>query len=553
MRSAFLLLLAATSAWAQLTGPMLGWTPDGSHIRPMYGLAGAAALGDPIALGRDLAVIAPSSSGNYVIATAADNGQALLIVNGTAASLNGVAAGATRISISPNGGSAALWFRSPGHFQIVTGLPGAPSVRDLDASSANGDPTAFAVTDDGQSLAASWPTGSWLFDANGANPLPLTGQIDAIAFLPNQSEIVAATSQGVVSIANGNTTTLYGWSREPAMRRPLSPFVKDAPVGIAASFDGGHVVIANKLGYILDLNLASHTSSLSQCACAPEGVFGLGSATFRLNSLPNEVKIYDASSQSIFVVPPTLPAVPPDFASHSLKPAALPALPAVTIGGIPTSTGYSQQPAMTITLASAYSVDITGTVTLAFVSAVGGDDQMIQFVSPVTGRTAPFTIAAGSTQASFSGKSSLMFSTGTVAGTTTLTLEFTASGTDITPAPAPKTTYITNPTVPFISNVTLSQTTGGVTVVVTGFSSSRDMTSGSFVFAPASGTTISDPTVTVPLTSAFSTWYSSAASNAFGSQFKLTVPFPVQGLAGNIVAVTVTLTNSKGNATPVSQ
>ena len=101
--------------------------------------------------------------------------------------------------------------------------------------------------------------------------------------------------------------------------------------------------------------------------------------------------------------------------------------------------------------------------------------------------------------------------------------------------------------------MTLEQTTGGVTVVVTGFSSSRDVADGTFTFAPATGKSISNPTLTVPLSSAFATWYSNTASNAFGSEFKLTMPFPVQGPAGNIVAVTVTLTNGQGASTPVSQ
>ncbi|HML18209.1 MAG TPA: hypothetical protein VK419_14365 [Bryobacteraceae bacterium] len=558
MRVACLFLIAGSAAWAQLSGPMLGWTPDGSRIRPMYGLAGAAALGDPIDLGRDLALIAPSPGGTYVVATDADNGQALLIVNGNVAAINGVTAGAASIAISPRGSSAALWFSS-GHFQIVTGLPGAPAVRDVDASFLEGEPVAFAVSDDGQSLAGSWPSGAWLFNASGAVPVPVDERIDAVAFLAQQSTLVVATVERVLSIASGNVTTLYDWSRESAVRRPLSPLAGSAAAGIAASVDGRRVVMANRAGLVLDLNILDGTASLSRCGCAPEGVSGLGGSAFRLTSPANGgVRVFDASMGSIFVVPPMfVPASSEPAANLTPSAATLPALPAVTIGAFPSKTGYDQTIPVTISIASPYAVNITGTVTLTFQSSVGGDDQDIVFTTAAGGRTATFTIPAGATTASFSGNctasaSNLCFDTGTVAGTITLTLDFMASGTDITPSPAPAATYTTSPTVPSIQTVTLEQTPGGVTVLVTGLSSTRDMSSGAFTFAAATGTTISDPTVNVPLSSAFTTWYSNTASNAYGSQFTLTMPFPVSGQAGDLVSVTVTLTNSKGTSTSVS-
>jgi hypothetical protein len=56
--------------------------------------------------------------------------------------------------------------------------------------------------------------------------------------------------------------------------------------------------------------------------------------------------------------------------------------------------------------------------------------------------------------------------------------------------------------------------------------------------------------VTVPLSTAFATWYSNSASNATGSEFMLTVPFTTSnGPPTDVIAVTVTLTNSKGVST----
>jgi hypothetical protein len=249
-----------------------------------------------------------------------------------------------------------------------------------------------------------------------------------------------------------------------------------------------------------------------------------------------------------------------DALDHSAKQAltvttAVSPVPAVTISGLPVSTGYLQQPSITVSLAAPYTAALTGTLTVSFVSSVGGTDPMIAFiVGNQSLASVNFTIPAGATEAQFSGSSSVALMTGTVGGTITLTVtSLMAGSTNVTPSPAPSATLTNNPTVPFISSVSFSQTPGGVTVVVNGFSSTRDMTSGLFHFAPASNATIATNDLTVSLSSAFMTWYQSSTSSQYGSEFTLTVPFAVaSGAAGDLVSVTVTLTNSKGNSNPVS-
>jgi hypothetical protein len=97
-----------------------------------------------------------------------------------------------------------------------------------------------------------------------------------------------------------------------------------------------------------------------------------------------------------------------------------------------------------------------------------------------------------------------------------------------------------------IETVTFSNTGGGLTVTVIGYSTTREIVSGQFQFYTSSGPILSP--VTVPLSSAFSTWYSSSASNQYGSQFTLTIPFTVAGNASDVVSVNATLTNTKGNS-----
>jgi len=106
-----------------------------------------------------------------------------------------------------------------------------------------------------------------------------------------------------------------------------------------------------------------------------------------------------------------------------------------------------------------------------------------------------------------------------------------AGGQDITPSPAPTKTISLDSAVPVISSVILQQVTGGLNVVVTGYSNTREVSSGSFTFTVSSGNTLSQATIPVQLSSAYAGWFGNASSNATGGQFKLTVPFSVTSLS----------------------
>ncbi len=231
--------------------------------------------------------------------------------------------------------------------------------------------------------------------------------------------------------------------------------------------------------------------------------------------------------------------------------------PTVTLVGVPATSGFQQQLATTPTLSGAFPSAITGTVTLTFTPSVTPptgstgtiDDNMIQFSGG--GRTATFSIPAGSTTTG-----NLTVLTGTTAGTITLTTALSSGGSSLG---SPTTQTIVNaPGVPFISKVTLQQVAGGVTVVVTGFSSTRDMINGQFAFSPATNDTFISNNISVPLQSAFTTWYANTGqSNPFGTQFTLTVPFTLATATQSVssvvvVSVTVTLQNSKGASNPVT-
>jgi len=242
-------------------------------------------------------------------------------------------------------------------------------------------------------------------------------------------------------------------------------------------------------------------------------------------------------------------------ATASITVTAPPAPTSAAISGLPSSSGPLQQPPAIVSIGAAYRLPITGTLTLNFASSVGGDDQLVRLSSGtcvVNGSshtcTTQFTIPAGSTQASFITGANVSVITGTVAGTITLTAQLTDSaGNNVTPNPAPTSTMVINATVPVITKpVTITSSPGQFNVIVTGFSSTRDMVSALFHFTATTGTTLATPDITVQLGSAFTAWYGNAASNVFGSQFTITIPFTYQANSIPFTAVTVTLTNSKG-------
>jgi hypothetical protein len=233
-----------------------------------------------------------------------------------------------------------------------------------------------------------------------------------------------------------------------------------------------------------------------------------------------------------------------------------PALPAaaqtppsvtVTVGSGSGSVGAAQQVPVNLSLSGAYPADITATLALTFQSSVGGDDQTVQFItSSGATRNLSLTITAGS----LAPATAPVLATGTVAGTITITTQLSSPGATF-PQPSPAVVTI-GKGAPVIQSVAFSNTGGGLIVTAIGYSTTRDMVSGDFNFSPATGSTLAQSDIQVQLGSAFSTWYQNASSSAFGSQFKLTMPFTVSGNAADVISVIVKLTNSFGTSIAVS-
>jgi hypothetical protein len=222
----------------------------------------------------------------------------------------------------------------------------------------------------------------------------------------------------------------------------------------------------------------------------------------------------------------------------------LPSGPAVTISGLPDTAAPAQQYTLYLETDSAYPAPINGQAILSFSPDTGPADRTIQFSTG--GTTATFDVPTGSTTASVP----LAVQTGTVSGTITISLRLEAGGIDITPSPAPTITAQVARAAPVIRNVQVIRTGNTINIVVTGFSTAREVTQARFAFNAAAGQTLapSASSITVDANSLFGNWFLDPTNSQFGSVFVFTQPFTVQGDATAVIPVSVTLTNRLGSA-----
>ena len=214
----------------------------------------------------------------------------------------------------------------------------------------------------------------------------------------------------------------------------------------------------------------------------------------------------------------------------------------VTLSG-PATVSPGDQPSITFTLLQPYPQDLQGTFTLTIQPPKpdGPVDPAVQFSTG--GDTLNFTIPANSVTTP-----TVQIQAGTLAATITITLTLEANGQDVTPADLQPVVIQVPAAPPVISSVAVARSGDTLTVTVQGFSSTRTMSSATFVFAPAAGSTLSNSSVKVDVGSAFADWYAQTASQQYGSAFSYTQTFQLSNDASTIGSVTVTLTNSVGTS-----
>jgi hypothetical protein len=298
-----LLGIASTAAWAQVASPLLGFLPDQGHIRPVNGIPASASVAAPLDFGgAEFHQIAIAPRQTFAVVSRIDTGAVLLAYpSGSTQPVAGTAAYPDGIWMSPLGSAAVLWFASPHLLQIVSGLPGSPVVRQIDASflTGSGDlPSSLSVSDDGAWGAGAWPSGVWSFGPNGEVRSLLAGErAYALSFFAGRQDLAAATRTQIFSV-----TDVGGSAAVATLHSASNGFVQ--PSGLGISTDNRRLVLANRDGSMVTLDLGSGVAAQVDCGCAPSGVFPMGASLFRITGLTGSVfRVFDATSGSVFLAP----------------------------------------------------------------------------------------------------------------------------------------------------------------------------------------------------------------------------------------------------------
>jgi len=296
------LLGAAGAALAQIDVPQLGWVADGTHIRPVYGIPASAAVGATLAT-QDFLRVAASASRNYVLVCATDTGIVSVYQPETGLTpVEGAGIAPDSIILSPGGSSAALWFSSINQVQIVTGLPEAPAIRQLDASFLGSSPDTLALSDDGAWLAGTWSgettTGVYAFGPNGeVNRLPIEARVTAVGFFRGTHDMAAASTAallrvtGIGSFVQLSILAAFADSSSPA-------------AAVAVTQDNKVAITVDRNGFITTVQIESGAATTTDCGCSPEGLFAMGPSAFRLTGLQGgSLKLFDAALGEVLFAP----------------------------------------------------------------------------------------------------------------------------------------------------------------------------------------------------------------------------------------------------------
>jgi len=301
MTRIFLTIMFAGTAFAQLSGPVLGYLPDGGTIRTMYGIPGSGTIGPAMSAAQTFNKAVVSPRGAFALAST-DSGAVLALSSADGNSLVPAPvqdAIAGDIQFSPNGSSALI--SNGGHLQVIGGLPAFPMVwRTLDVSFLGG-PSALAVSDDAHWVAGIFGGLLYALGSSGqAIALPAPAGVAALAFFHGSDDLAVTTASRILKIS--------GIGDSPAASKifgnATDPVPSEAPIALALTSDNARIVLMEPDGGIGQVNLTSGAVSTARCDCTPQGLFGLGGSVFRLNGLAGgSVKIFDAASGNVWFVP----------------------------------------------------------------------------------------------------------------------------------------------------------------------------------------------------------------------------------------------------------
>jgi len=289
------LLCACCSAFAQgtLSGPSLGVIYDAAAqaIRPLLGIPGSSSVGKNIDTGFAITAAAISPAQDYALAVAAGGSLKLLIFNAGGASIQNVNSAATpdRMTLSPSGVSAILYYKSSASLQVITGLPGAMKVGPtVDVSTLPKTPDVLAISDDAAVLLAAVDLSSrrpvrrsaasrsgetngevFLVAQNGNAPRAIrrVAHASAIAFFRNSHDAVVAddVTASVTRLNDAGGASAAAWTFANASL--------PSPDSVQVSSDGKNILAGSSKGQVLAMmDSAGANPGFVACSCAPTEV-----------------------------------------------------------------------------------------------------------------------------------------------------------------------------------------------------------------------------------------------------------------------------------------
>lgn len=311
-------VLLSVPAWAQLTGPTMGYIFDTSSltIRPIRGIPGASLMGQAIPLDVKIRNAVFSRDNDYAIA-ATDAGE-VMIIRGLSETPTTLVVPDIRtdghvLALSPDGLYAAVYNSEQGRVDVVGGLPLNPSLRnEVDVTSLGQQAlTALAVNRTGMVLAAfSDGASGTLYSFAGASirMIAAVGSVSGLRFeaAGDDAALVDRTLNQVLLIQNSSTAAT------PILIANGDDGIAD-PTGIFLSRDGKSAYVANSgAGTVTVISLAGGASRLVSCNCELSKVqeFQNDSVFAITDNTTQPIVVFDGSmtESRFFLVPPEQPS-----------------------------------------------------------------------------------------------------------------------------------------------------------------------------------------------------------------------------------------------------
>jgi hypothetical protein len=216
-----------------------------------------------------------------------------------------------------------------------------------------------------------------------------------------------------------------------------------------------------------------------------------------------------------------------------------PPVPTATIVFTSPQISSALQTTLIIQLASASQVAATGTLTLAFQSAVAGvsDDPAIQFLTGPP-RVTSVTVAPGDSIAKFGAATNIMFQTGSTAGVIVFTLQLADTTQQASLSIAPAQVYLDT------ASGTLEA--GSVVVGLIGYDNTYSASQLQFTFYDTNGIALPNGLITANVTQDFQSYFQTTTA---GGSFQLRASFLISGDSAVLGSVVVSITNSVGVTT----